>query len=64
MENCRQILVECSDYFRICHKINYLLTGLLVPYREILTATSHSTTFDISMRPLREDQKHRHRFTR
>ena len=27
-------------------------------------ATSHLTTFDIPMRPLREDQKHRHRFTR
>ena len=27
-------------------------------------ATSHSTIFDIPMRPLREDQKHRHRFTR
>ena len=26
--------------------------------------TSHSTIFDIPMRPLREDQKHRHRFTR
>ena len=28
-----------------------------------LKATSHSTIFDIPMRPLREDQKHRHRFT-
>ena len=27
-------------------------------------ATSHSTIFDIPMRPLHEDQKHRHRFTR
>ena len=27
-------------------------------------ATSHLTIFDIPMRPLREDQKHRHRFTR
>ena len=26
-------------------------------------ATSHSTIFDIPMRPLREDQKHRDRFT-
>ena len=26
--------------------------------------TSHSTIFDIPMRPLREDQKHRNRFTR
>ena len=29
-----------------------------------LKATSHSTIFDIPMRPLREDQKHRDRFTR
>ena len=27
-------------------------------------ATSHSTIFDIPMRPLREDQIHRRRFTR
>ena len=27
-------------------------------------ATFHSTIFDIPMRPLREDQKHWHRFTR
>ena len=27
-------------------------------------ATSHSTIFDIPMRPLPKDQKHRHRFTR
>ena len=26
-------------------------------------ATSHLTIFDIPMRPLREDQKHRHRLT-
>ena len=26
--------------------------------------TSQSTIFDIPTRPLREDQKHRHRFTR
>ena len=26
--------------------------------------SSHSTILDIPMRPLREDQKHRHRFTR
>ena len=29
-----------------------------------LKATSHSTIFDIPMRPLREDQRHRRRFTR
>ena len=27
-------------------------------------ATSHSTIFDIPMRPMREDQRHRRRFTR
>ena len=32
--------------------------------RQNLKATSHSTIFDIPMRPLREDQKHRRRFTR
>ena len=30
----------------------------------ILRATSHSTIFDIPMRPVREDQRHRRRFTR
>ena len=29
-----------------------------------LKATSHSTIFDIPVLPLREDQKHRRRFTR
>ena len=29
-----------------------------------LKATSHSTIFDISMRPVREDQRHRQRFAR
>ena len=29
-----------------------------------IKATSHSTIFDIPMRPMCEDQKHRHRFTR
>ena len=31
---------------------------------QILKAISHSTIFDIPMRPVREDQKHRRRFTR
>ena len=31
---------------------------------QILKATSHSTIFDIPMRPVREDQKHQRRFTR
>ena len=36
------------------------------PTREELNvkATFHSTIFDIPMRPLREDQRHRRRFTR
>ena len=36
-ENCRQIVGQRLEYFRFCHVINYLLTGLLVPYREILS---------------------------
>ena len=36
-ENCRQILGEFLEYFRFCHLTNYLLTGLLVPYYEILS---------------------------
>ena len=32
--------------------------------REGIKATSHSTIFDIPMRPVREDQRHRRRFTR
>ena len=35
-KNCRQILLECSEYFRFCYIINYLLIGLFVPYRETL----------------------------
>ena len=31
---------------------------------DIIKATFHSTIFDIPMRPLREDQRHRQRFTR
>ena len=30
----------------------------------VIKGTSHSTIFDIPMRPLPEDQKHRRRFTR
>ena len=29
--------VNVPEYFRFFHVINYLLTGLLVPYREILS---------------------------
>ena len=28
-----------------------------------IKATSHSTIFDITMRPVREDQRHQRRFT-
>ena len=45
-------------YHRSCEPS---LTGKTTP---VLKATSHSTIFDIPMRPLREDQEHRHRFTR
>ena len=34
--NYRQILDGFSEYCRFCNMINYLLTGLLVLYREIL----------------------------
>ena len=58
--------------------MRYVLNGPLKEYRNkmrsdktktklnetTLKPTSHSTIFDIPMRPLREDQKHRHRFTR
>ena len=36
-ENFRESFGECSEYFRFRHIINYLLTGLLVPYSEILS---------------------------
>ena len=36
-DNCQQIVGECLEYFRFFHIINYLLTGLLVPYSEILS---------------------------
>ena len=57
---------ECNSTLRVelvgaqPSPIPYIL-GKGVNY---LKATSHSTIFDIPMRPLREDQKHRHRFTR
>ena len=37
LENCREILGEFSEYFRFRHIISCLLTGLLVPYHEILS---------------------------
>ena len=36
-ENCWRILCQFSVCFRFCHMINYLLTGLLVPYRKTLS---------------------------
>ena len=43
-----------------------VLLAMVMQFQEIseVKATFHSTCFDIPMRPLREDQKHRHRFTR
>ena len=49
--------------------LSYLIAFDQQVYREIeqiaitLKATSHSTIFDIPMRLLREDQRHRRRFT-
>ena len=45
-------------YSANCCRKMLLLSDLVT-----MKATSHSTIFDIPMRPLR-DQKHRHRFTR
>ena len=49
-ENCRGILGEFSEYFRFSHIINYLLTGLLVPYREILSPRFLRTDLASSVR--------------
>ena len=49
-DNCQQIVSESSEYFRFCHKISYLLTGLLVPYREILNARFLRTDLASSVR--------------
>ena len=35
VENCQQILGECSESFDFCHVIKYVWTELLVPYSEI-----------------------------
>ena len=37
-ENRLQILCKCQEYSGICHTINYLLIGLLMPYCEILSS--------------------------
>ena len=42
------------------HGRKHMLTILPTIWRPGLKATSHSRIFDIPMRPLREDQKHRH----
>ena len=39
-------------------------TYLFMDYFDSRGFTTRSTIFDIPMRPLREDHKHRHRFTR
>ena len=49
-ENCREILGEFSEYFRFRHLINYLLTGLLVPYSEIITPRFLRTDLASSVR--------------
>ena len=36
-ENCQEVLGEFSEYFRFRHVRNYLITRLLMPYREILS---------------------------
>ena len=51
-ENCWEILGEFSGYFRFRHIINnYLLTGLLVPYREILSPRFLRMDLASSVRP-------------
>ena len=45
-------------------KIHHFWRFDLWKVRRRVKATSHSTIFDIPMRPVREDQKHRRRFTR
>ena len=50
LENCWEILSEFSKYFRFCHLMNYLLTGLLEPYREILSPRFLRTDFASSVR--------------
>ena len=49
-ENCREILGEFSEYFRFRYEINCLLTGLLVPYREILSLRFLRTDLASSVR--------------
>ena len=38
LENFRQLLVKCSEYFHLGQEMYYLSTRLLVPYHEILSA--------------------------
>ena len=50
--------------FPVMAEITRILAANIRRQFFFVKATSHSTIFDIPMRPLREDQKHRHRFTR
>ena len=50
LENCREILGEFSEYFRFRNIISYLLTGLLVPYHEILSPRFLHTDLASSVR--------------
>ena len=43
-EYYRQILGASSEYFRFCCVINYLITGLLFPYREILSPRFYASS--------------------
>ena len=68
----RSILCWRQPLAKVLTSLNrksHFLTSAIVLLSELrddlsLKATSHSTIFDIPMHPLREDQKHRHRFTR
>ena len=71
--NSRQSVVTAPSLIlqKCVLKLNYVChTGQLAEFdimqakKTSLKATSHSTIFDIPMRPLSEYQKHRHRFTR
>ena len=61
---------DCKDFFKplqlAARDYNVFFESITScsPRLHRVKATSHSTIFDIPIRPLREDQKHRHRFTR
>ena len=59
--------VEISDIQLTIHtliKLTGTLEGDLIMKITRVKATFHLTIFDILMRPVREDQRHRRRFTR